>query len=42
MAYDDPPTRAAFIDATAEADREPFLLMEITDDLLIRYPSPLS
>ena len=25
-------------EAIAEADREPFLLMEVTDDLLIRNP----
>lgn len=39
MAYDDPATRAAFIDAIAEADHEPFLLMEVTDDLLVRNSS---
>lgn len=42
MAYHDPATRAAFIDAIAEADPEPFLLMEVTDDQLIRNPSPPS
>jgi heme-degrading monooxygenase HmoA len=39
MAYDDPATRAAFLDAIAAADHEPFLLMEVTDDLLVRPPS---
>lgn len=33
MAYDDPATRAAFVDAIAEAAPEPMLLMEVTDDL---------
>jgi hypothetical protein len=33
MVYDDPETRAAFVDAVAEAPREPLLLMEVTDDL---------
>jgi heme-degrading monooxygenase HmoA len=35
MVYDEPATRAAFVDAIAEAAREPLLLMEVTDDLLI-------
>lgn len=34
MAYDEPETRAAFVDAIAEAAGEPFLLLEVTDDLL--------
>ena len=34
MVYDDPETRAAFVDAIADAAREPLLLMEVTDDLL--------
>ena len=36
MVYDEPATRAAFVDAIAEAAREPLLLMEVTDDLLVR------
>lgn len=36
MVYDEPATRAAFVDAIAEAAREPMLLMEVTDDLLDR------
>lgn len=36
MAYDEPATRAAFVDAIAEADDEPLLLLEVTDDLLDR------
>ena len=36
MHYDDPETRAAFLDAVAEAADEPLLLMEVTDDLLDR------
>lgn len=36
MVYDDPETRAAFVDAIAEAADEPLLLMEVTDDLLGR------
>ncbi|MBZ6379748.1 antibiotic biosynthesis monooxygenase [Pacificimonas flava] len=36
MVYDDPDTRAAFVDAIAEAADEPLLLMEVTDDLLDR------
>lgn len=39
MVYDDPPTRAAFVDAIADAAREPLLLMEVTDDLLMRSPA---
>ena len=35
MVYDDPETRAAFVDAIAEAPREPLLLMEVTDDLYV-------
>ena len=34
MVYDDPATRAAFVDAIAEAGTAPLLLMEVTDDLL--------
>jgi hypothetical protein len=34
MAYDEPVTRAAFVDAIADAAREPLLLMQVTDDLL--------
>lgn len=36
MAYDEPATRAAFVDAIAEAADEPLLLLEVTDDLLDR------
>ncbi len=36
MVYDEPETRAAFVDAIAEAAAEPLLLMEVTDDLLGR------
>lgn len=36
MVYDDPATRAAFVDAIADAAREPMLLMQVTDDLLDR------
>ena len=36
MVYDDPETRAAFVDAIADTAREPLLLMEVTDDLLDR------
>lgn len=36
MVYDDPPTRAAFVDAIADTAPEPLLLMEVTDDLLDR------
>ena len=36
MVYDDPEARAAFVDAVADAADEPFLLMEVTDDLLER------
>ncbi|WP_374408189.1 antibiotic biosynthesis monooxygenase [Pelagerythrobacter sp.] len=36
MAYDDPETRAAFVDAIADTVDEPLLLMEVTDDLLAR------
>lgn len=36
MVYDDPATRAAFVDAIADAARDPMLLMEVTDDLLTR------
>lgn len=38
MAYDDPATRAAFVDAIADTADEPLLLMEVTDDLLERAP----
>ncbi len=36
MFYDEPETRAAFVDAIADAGDEPLLLMEVTDDLLDR------
>ena len=38
MVYDDPETRAAFVDAIAEAPTggEPFFTMTVTDDLLTR------
>jgi len=36
MVYDEPETRAAFVDAIADTAREPMLLMEVTDDLLDR------
>ena len=36
MVYDEPATRAAFVDAIADAAKEPMLLMEVTDDLLDR------
>jgi len=36
MVYDEPETRAAFVDAIADAAREPMLLMDVTDDLLDR------
>lgn len=36
MVYDEPETRAAFVDAIADTAREPLLLMEVTDDLLDR------
>ena len=36
MVYDEPETRAAFVDAIAETAPEPMLLMEVTDDLLER------
>lgn len=36
MVYDEPETRIAFVDAIADAAREPMLLMEVTDDLLDR------
>lgn len=36
MAYDEPETRRAFVDAVADAADEPLLLMEVTDDLLDR------
>lgn len=36
MVYHDPATRAAFVDAIADAAKEPMLLMEVTDDLLDR------
>lgn len=36
MVYDEPETRAAFVDAIADAAKEPMLLMEVTDDLLDR------
>ena len=36
MVYDEPETRAAFVDAIREAGEEPLLLLEVTDDLLGR------
>jgi heme-degrading monooxygenase HmoA len=36
MVYDEPETRAAFVEAIAEAASTPLLLMEVTDDLLLR------
>ena len=38
MAYDEPETRAAFLDAIAEvpAESEPMFTMTVTDDLLVR------
>ena len=36
MEYDEPATRAAFLDAIAEAAPEPMLLLDVTDDLLDR------
>ena len=38
MVYDDPETRAAFVDAIAEAprDAEPIFTMTVVDDLLLR------
>jgi hypothetical protein len=40
MVYDEPATRAAFVDAISEAADEPLLLMEVTDDLLDRGAEP--
>jgi len=34
MVYDDPETRASFVDALEDWADEPLLLMEVTDDLL--------
>lgn len=36
MVYDDPAVRAVFVNAIADGNPEPFLLMEVTDDLLVR------
>jgi hypothetical protein len=36
MEYDEPATRAAFMDAIADTASEPLLLLEVTDDLLLR------
>lgn len=36
MVYDEPATRAAFVDAIADAGDEPLLLLEVTDDLTDR------
>jgi hypothetical protein len=40
MIYEDPATRAAFVDAIAEAAPEPLLLMEVTDDLIFDSVMP--
>ena len=42
MVYDDPETRARFVDALAEGSGavEPLLLMEVTDDQLVRSTVP--
>ena len=37
MAYDEPETRQAFLDAICDAAAEPLLLLEVTDDLLDRH-----
>ena len=39
MAYDDPDTRRAFVEAICGWAEEPLLLMEVTDDLLDRAES---
>ncbi len=36
MAYDDPVTRTAFVEAISDWAEEPLLLMDVTDDLLDR------
>lgn len=36
MVYDDPEVRSAFVEALEDWADEPFLLMEVTDDLLDR------
>ncbi|WP_341712143.1 antibiotic biosynthesis monooxygenase [Erythrobacter sp.] len=36
MVYDDPIVRSAFLDALEDRAEEPFLLMEVCDDLLDR------
>jgi heme-degrading monooxygenase HmoA len=36
MAYDEPETRQAFVDAISDWADEPLLLLEVTDDLLDR------
>ncbi len=38
MVYDEPETRAAFVEAISDWAEEPLLLMEVTDDLLDRSP----
>ena len=42
MVYDDPETRAAFLDAIAEvpANADPIFTMTVTDDLLLRSRPP--
>jgi hypothetical protein len=39
MVYDDPETRAAFVDAIVDWAPDPLLLMEVTDDLLTQHYS---
>ncbi len=36
MAYDEPDTRAAFVDAISDTATEPLFLLTVTDDLLNR------
>ena len=39
MEYDEPATRTAFTEAIADTAAEPLLLLEVTDDLLLRNTS---